>query len=286
MLVAGLALILSACTAGSGSDAPAGVPADVLVRAATAQTTGAGSSRFTLTTTTAIGDQDVTLAGEGSYDYAKRNGQLVYQVPGSQGQTTGGTIEQRVLGNDLYLMLPDQPEVFYKLPVSEVAGTPLGSSTDPTAALQALVGVGAVSKVGTQTIRGQESTHYRGEYDVAQALAQTQGPARAVLEATLGKTSLTRVPFDAFLDEQGRMVRFEQRIELPASPRTGGRPLTSTFAIELFDFGTAVTVVPPPGETVRDGAKLLEALKEVAPAPPAPQPVPPAPVPPPTVPGG
>ena len=106
-----------------------------------------------------------------------------------------------------------------------------------------------------------------------QAIQQVQGAARTVLEATLGRTTLPRVPFDAYVDAQGRMVKFTQRLELPPSERTSGQPLVSSFTLELFDFGAPVTVVPPPAESVRDGAPLLAALQQVAGGAP---PIPPA----------
>lgn len=312
--------LLAGCGGGGGDadSAPPGPAPDVLIRAAAAETTGAGSSRFVLTSTTAIGGQDVTLAGEGSYDYANKIGQLAFDLPGGGGQPSAGTAELRIIGNDLYLMAPQQPGSFYKLLVSDVAGTPFGNSTDPIAILQALAGTGNVTEVGTERVRDVETTHYAGEYDVAQALAKAEGAAKAILETTLGNAALQRVPFDAYLDEQGRMVKFEQRLELPASAQTGGQPLISTFTLELFDFGTAVSVVAPPPEMVRDGAPLAAFLKRdapqqppsppaaappppAAPAPPAPAPpgpvapappvgpappVPPAPVPPAPVPAG
>lgn len=261
------ALALTACGGASEPAAPPGPVADVLIRAAATQTTGAGSSKFALTGTTAIGGQEVTFAVEGTYDYAQRIGQLSFDVPPAAGQPAGGTIEQRIIGNDLYLMLPQQPGVFYKLLVSDVAGTLLGNSTDPTVALQALAGVSDVKKVGANQVRGIQATHYQGEYDVVQASAKAEGAAKAILDSTLGQFALEKVPFDAYLDGEGRLVKFEQRLELPASAQTGGQALSSTFSIELFDFGTPVTVVAPAAESVRDGAPLLDALKAAALAP-------------------
>ncbi len=298
LLLAVLGLILLVGCADAAPTAPAGPAPDALIRAAAEQTTGAGSSRFVLTTTTAIGKQNVTLAGEGAYDYAKKVGRLTFDIPGPGGRAGGGRIEQRLIGNDLYLSLPQEPNAFYKLSISDVAGTSLGNSTDPIASLQALAGVGEVHEVGTEAVRDVQTTHYAGEYDVAQALAQAQGTAKLILETTLGKLSLKRVPFEAYLDEQGRMVKFVQRLELPASAQTANQPVVSTFTLELFDFGTAVAVTAPPAEEVKDGAPLLAALRDVAsasparspasspavPAPVPPDPVPPAPVPPAPVP--
>lgn len=273
--VLGLTL-LAGCGGGSGDadSAPPGPAPDVLVRAAADETTDAGSSRFALSITTAKG----AVAGEGAYDYAKKVGQLSL-----------GTIELRIIGSDLYIRPPKQPDAFFKVPASDIAGTDFGNSTDPIAFLRALNGVGTVAEVGTERVRDVETTHYAGEYDVAQSLAMAQGTAKVVLESTLKGAAVQRVPFDAYLDEQGRMVKFEQRLELAASAKTGGQPLTSTLMIEFFDFGTTVSVVAPPAEMVREDPRLADALNDRAPQPPgpaAPAPAPPAPAPPAPVPPG
>ncbi|MBC7375323.1 MAG: hypothetical protein H7323_15145 [Frankiales bacterium] len=269
------ALALTGC---SGTDSPApqaaassDAAAVSLVQTAAQSTAETGSSKFALTSTTAIGGQNVTFSGEGAFDYTAKTGQLMFKVPG-QGRSAGGTIEQRIVGPDLYLTLPQTPGTFYRLKVADVAGTSLGGSTDPIASLRALEGVSAVSKVGDEQVRGVQTTHFRGSYDVAQAIAKATGAAKTVLESTLGASSLKQVPFDAFLDGQGRIVRFEQQIELPASAATRGQALTSKTVLELFDFGTTVKVVAPPAAKVKDGAPLLAALRSSAPKPAASQP--------------
>jgi hypothetical protein len=239
----------------------------------------------------ALGPQTVTYAGEGAYDFATKSGQLAFEVPAPEGQVAAGTIEQRVIGNDLFLMLPQQAGVYYKLLVSDVAGTSLGNSTDPTVPVQALAGVDNVEEIGVEMVRGVQTSHYTGDYDVAQAIASAEGVARTILETTIGQTGLPRVPFDVYLDEQGRMVKFEQRLERP-SELTDGQPVLFSFTLELFDFGTSVTLVPPSAESTRDGAPLLVALQQAtptvpappgAPAPAEPPPVAPAPAEPPPV---
>lgn len=268
------AFALAGCS-GNDSDTPApqaaasaqtdtgGVAA---VQAAAQSTAETGSSKFALTSTTAIGGQDVTFSGEGAFDYTARTGQLMFKVPG-QGGAAGGSIEQRIIGPDLYLTLPQTPGTFYRLKVADVAGTSLGGSTDPIASLRALEGVTEVTTVGEEQVRGVKTTHVRGSYDVKQAIAKATGAAKTVLESTLGVSSLERVPFEAFLDDEGRIVRFEQTIELPASAQTRGQPLTSKTVLELFDFGTTVTVAAPPADKIKDGAPLLAALKAAAPKP-------------------
>ena len=272
------ALALTGC---SGNDSPAPQAAAnsaaaatevALVRTAAQSTAETGSSKFALTSTTAIGGQDVTFSGEGAFDYSAKTGQLIFKVPGQGGAATGGSIEQRIIGPDLYLTLPQTPGTFYRLKVADVAGTSLGGSTDPIASLRALEGVAKVSKVGEEQVRGVQATHYRGTYDVKQAIALATGAAKTVLESMLGASAMQQVPFDAFLDGEGRIVRFEQQIELAASAATRGQTLTSRTVLELFDFGTTVAVVAPPAAKVKDGAPLLAALKASAPRPTASRP--------------
>lgn len=272
-LVLGAALV-AGCSSGGDAEEPAGPAPDALVKAAAARSSGAGSSKVSVLTTTASGSRSVVSSGEGAYDYAKRTGTLTFSVPGADGQAaTGGTIEERIVGDDLYLSLPQPKGVFYKLKVADVAGTSLGGSTDPTAPLQALKAATEVTEAGTEQVRGVETTHYEGAYDVQQALAATQGPARTILQTALRGASLETVPFDAYLDSEGRLVKLVQVIELPAGPTTGGQPLRSETSLELYEFGTTVTVAVPPAASVRDGAPLLAALRQdSAPASTAPSP--------------
>ena len=261
------AVLLAACGGGSGGgDKAASRSADVLVEAAAAKSSGAGSSKISVLSTTRIGEQDVAFSGEGAFDYAKKTGQLAFSVPGPDGSTgAGGTIEQRIVGDALYLSLPQQKGIFYKLKVSDVAGTSLGASTDPTASLQALQAVTTVEEVGKEQVRGVDVTHYKGEFDVSEAIEKAQGAVRTILETGLRGTEVEQVPFDAYLDDEGRLVKMTSRVELPPNARTGGKPLTSETTVELFDFGTEVAVAVPPAASVRDGAPLLAALKQTAP---------------------
>ena len=285
-LALGLLLVTACSDDGKGgtsapqqSASPGQSSLDVLVRASGVRTTGAGSSRFAVTSSTSVGAQEIVFSGEGSFDYVARTGSLSFEVPGAGADGAAGLIEQRIVGTDLYLSLPKQPLVFYKLQVTDVAATPLGNSTDPTAVLQALAGVTTVRSLGRMQLRGVETNHYAGEYDVKAALDQAQGPAKTILQTALVGSDIKQVPFDVYLDDRGRLVKFDQRIEVPASPQNSGQIVTSNLSVELFDFGSPVMVVVPGPETVRDGAPLLAQLRATGPVPaPAPIPVPPAPV--------
>ncbi len=244
---------------GGGGSTEQAQDLDELLQASAASTAESGSSKVSVSSTTTVADQEVVFAGEGAFDHDAGTGELSFSVPGADGTAGGGgTIEERIVGDDLYLALPQQPG-FYKVALSEVAGTSLGSSTDPTAALQALQGLTDVEEVGEAEVRGATTTHYRGTLDVSQAVEAATGSAKEVLETSL--SSAKTVPFEAYLDEEGRLVKLVQTISLAASEATQGNAVESSTVLELFDFGTAVDVTAPPAAEVRDGAPLLAALQ-------------------------
>ena len=262
-----LSLSLLAGCGGSGdspsADSSAG--ADTLqpvslVRSSAEATQEAGSAKIELSSETTVGGQTVAFTGAGAFDAAAQRGTFDLEVPAA-----GGRIEQRIVDDMIYLSLPQEPGVFYSLKLSDVAGTALGGSTDPTAGFQSLKAASDdVEEVGTETIRDVETTHYTGTFDVAEAIEQAQGPTKSVLESTLGTAGLESVPFEVYLDDEGRVRRFVQTLELPASEQTQGQPLTSRTSVDVFDFGTTVEVEPPPADKVKDGAPLLQALQGAA----------------------
>ena len=281
-----LATALSvALLAGCSQDAP---PAPVAVTSPTpspAENVGAtfrqaaqatdqqGSSRYTVTTATTVNGTDVVFSGAGIYDWEADTGQTTYEVP-------GGKVLQRLIGNDLYLALPQQPKDFFKLRTAEVAASPVGGIVDPSAQLHLLAAVAEAERVGEEEVRGEPTSHYRGTYDVARALNGARGVQQPALRSLLGAAAAqSKAPYDVFIGQDGLLRRLRQSIEVPPSPQTGGQTLTVTTTLELYDFGIDVKVIPPPGAATRDGAPILEALRAALPKPsPVPSVLPSAPV--------
>jgi hypothetical protein len=258
-----LALVpLSACSGGGddapGSAAPAASAAPVAVVRAAAQTSqGVGSSRFALDSATSVQGQQVSITGTGAFDYAGHTGSLTITLP-------AGKVEERVVGGKAYLGLSQQPGTFYAVDLATLQGTSFGASTDPTSSFASLAAVSDdVQTVGEEQVRGSGTTHYRGTIDVKKALAGT-GVAKQQAEATLGRTGLATVPFDAWIDDEGRLRKYLLTLDLPASAATQGQKVTSSTTVELYDFGTPVTVTAPAAASVKDGAPLLAALKGTA----------------------
>lgn len=268
-LALGSVLALALTTGCGGGSEPSADPAPAesdlgpveLVRASADATQDAGSARIELTSEIVVGEQTVSFTGSGAFDAAARRGTFSLDVP-----VAGGVIEQRIVDDTVYLTLPQEPGVFYSIPLADLAGTSLGGSTDPTAALQALRGVADdVKEVGTEVVRDVETTHYTGYLDVAAAIEQAQGLPKAVLQSTLGRLGVERVPFDVHLDEEGRVRRYAQVLEVPAGEQTGGQALTSRSSVDVFDFGSPVEVEAPPSEQVKDGTPLLQLLQGALP---------------------
>ena len=248
-----LALALSAC---GGSDGAPGGGGDLAPAAAVrAAADTSGTSKFALTSRTVVTGKPLEITGTGAFDHGSKEGTLTLTLP-------AGTVDQRVVDDTVYLALSQQPGVFYELSLAEVQGTSLGGSTDPSASYAALAAAGDdVEEVGEEELRGADTTHYRGTLDVKKALTTLEGAAKQVAEATLGRAGKDELPFDAWVDDEGRLRKYVQDLEVPAGPRTGGQPVQSTTTLELFDFGTEVDVQVPPAAQIKDGAPLLQALR-------------------------
>lgn len=255
------AALVAVAVSGCGGAATTGERTDTLapqaaLAAAVSQAEQVRSSRFSLSTTTEIGGQRTELGGEGVFDYAAQSGEMTFTLPRG-----GGDLRQRVVDDVMYLQLPQEPDVFYELRLSDLADTSLAASTDPTGGLQALRGAGDdVAEIGSEDIRGAATTHYRGTLDVNKSLEALKGPMRDALEQALSTSDLREVPFDAWIDEEGRLRRFDQTMTI-ANPQVPGQSIEVSTRLEMYDFGVEVDVEAPPAEQVRDGAALLEAFR-------------------------
>jgi hypothetical protein len=247
----------SSASSSSSSGGKAALSPVAAIQAASDTTSKAGSWRFEQTTVTSVAGKDVSVKASGAFDQARGTGQVTVQL-GAQ------SIEERFLDGSLYLAVPGQTDSFYKVALSDLVGTSLASSTDPTAGFQALKAASSdVTKVGSEQVRDAGTTHYRGTYDAQAALAKVDGAAKQLIQATLDQTGLAKVPFDAWIDAQGRVRRLTQTLDLTTPAAAGAAPqqVHTSTTIEVYDFGTKVDVTAPPAAQVKDGAPLLAAIK-------------------------
>jgi hypothetical protein len=129
---------------------------------------------------------------------------------------------------------------------------------DPSQTLAYLRGAsGDVTRVGTEDVRGTQTTHYRAVLDLNKAADQSPG-AREAIKSAINALGSSKQPADVWVDAQGRLRRMRYIVDLSKSKvaaSTPGVPTSLTFTLELFDFGVPVqAAVPPPDQVVDLGA--------------------------------
>jgi len=244
-----------AAEAGSGGDTVAVLhgAADRLVRA--------GTSKAQTSMEMATGGTRVTIRGAGVYDYRERLGRLKVLLP----EDPAGAREHRPI---IELLAPGA--LFMK---NRGAGVPAdkwvrvdigtlsdgnlvtGGVTDPYAAAEVLRGARTATYVGRTEVAGTPVRHYRGTADLALAARDASGVNRGPFTAAAKGFATAEVPFDVYLDDEGRVRKIRHRFSF-----VGGQskdPVAVASTALLYDFGVDVDVRLPPGADIYDG-KIAE----------------------------
>lgn len=103
-----------------------------------------------------------------------------------------------------------------------------------------------VKKIGSQTVRGVETTHYAGTVDLTKAYSKLDPKLRKSAQSQLKE--LKNVKFDLFTDDQ----------QLPRKIVLHGNSGQAKYSTTLLysDFGAPVHVSAPPAAQTTDGSKL------------------------------
>jgi hypothetical protein len=251
VLVAAGCGLLTGCSGHTGGGASN--DARDAVRAAAATTLDTGTS--TVDTTVAVvipGVPTSTLTGTGGYDYASRTGQLTLHVPASV--TPSGVLEEILTPAVLYLR-PGTPAGarWMSVPADRLADGDLISSgaTSPELAFQLLrAAAPGVSYRGKVTVDGGACSHYRGTVTLRQAAADptTSADDRATLLAAANAFASDTVPFDVYVDAQGRVRRFVGTFSFYTAG-SAHRLVSITSQLDLGGFGTPERArVPAPAD--------------------------------------
>ncbi|MEA2473574.1 MAG: hypothetical protein QOE06_1489 [Thermoleophilaceae bacterium] len=211
------------------------------------------------------------MKGSGALDPQHRRGHLVFNQAGALGG--GGTIEQIFQGDVIYMKTPAAAAQFgAKKPWLRVdvkqAGQALGidpsrlgqmGGNDPRQMLNQIRSVtGDVEKLGTEKVRGVETTKYRGNVDIRRypdRLPETQREqARVEVEKLVQQTGSGTYPMTLWIgkDKLVRRVRIEYGFDIPGQKQQGRFSMT----MEFYDFGAPIDVAPPPAKDVQDLAQL------------------------------
>ncbi|MFD5637243.1 hypothetical protein ACFWJM_24325 [Streptomyces sp. NPDC127077] len=262
-VAAGLMVCGSGCSGGgtTAEDVRSDPGTADTLRRAVAALERAGSAKATTSMEMATGGTRVTIRGQGVYDFRKQTGRLKVLLP----QDPAGAAEHRPITE---LLTPGA--LFMK---NRGAGVPAdkwvrvetagltdgnlvtGGATDPYAAAELLRGARSVTYVGKTEVAGIPVRHYRGTADLGTAARDASTEQRPALRAAAKGFATTAVPFDAYLDDQGRLRKVRHRFSFVNGQRKGTVAVASTLL--LYDFGSPAVVRLPDSSDIYAG-KIAE----------------------------
>ena len=121
--------------------------------------------------------------------------------------------------------------------------------SSPTAVLEQFRDAEAeVEELGTETVRGVETTHYRLVVDVAAMVEDLPAEERAQAEQELG--GVEQFPVEVWVGEDGRLYRYRADLTPEMIQGQSQDVESATVEMEFFDYGEDVGVTAPPADQV------------------------------------
>ncbi|GGM20254.1 lipoprotein [Streptomyces fumigatiscleroticus] len=228
--------------------ARAGAPVQVL-RGAADRLRDAGSSRARTSMEMATGGTRVTIRGEGEYDYGRQLGRLRVRLPqGPAGARGQRPITELLAPGALFMKnrgagVPADKWVRVDTATLSDGNLVTGGATDPFAAAEVLRGTRTAAYLGRTEIAGTAVRHYRGTADLAVAARRASDGNRWALDAAAKGFATVEVPFDAYLDDRGRIRELRESYVFVNGRHRGAVAVSSTTV--LHDFGIPVRVRLP-----------------------------------------
>ena len=241
------ALLAVVPLAGCGAD---DVNPDAVAEAAAA-TREQGGVHMTITGKAETQGQTIPLRMEGDADLKN----LRMQMTATMGEGIP-EMEQIMIGTVMYMRMEGMEEAFgaewVKFDLAKV-GEQMGidfdqlmqlGSASPAQQLDYLRAMADLEKVGTETIDGVETTHYRGEVDMRRypdlVPEEDREEARRTAEKLIELTGRAKSPTDVWIDEDSLIRRQTMTM-------TQRKPVEMTMEMDIryTDFGKRVDIEPP-----------------------------------------
>ena len=218
------------------------------------------------------GGEEFSFSGAADIDNARQRASLSMDLG-----TLGGTMDMIVDEGVTYMRSPimgghvDTEWVRMDLAAIDPAaaarfGGGFGGVTDASSYVALFAGVVDARATGEEIVGGVPTTHYAGTIDVvkaSEALAEVIGEEagagseeqleQAILQLKL--LGLRRLPFDAWIDEDGLLRRERFSMDLGLFPGTEGGAMEMT--VDFSDYGEPVDIQVPPRSKVTDVTELL-----------------------------
>jgi len=263
-----------------------------LVSQAVATTSSSGEFRITIGGSFRIPQlgKAIPLNGAGVVDPRTHTGRVAVDLSGlssliggqlGQTQQSALRIEEVFVGRVIYMRSPfyarflPKGKTWLRLDLAAF-GRQLGinldqlsqfSGGDPRQTLDQLRAVsGDVTKVGSATIRGVGTTHYRANVDLRrypQLVPPAQRPAAEQgMKRLISLTGTSSFPVDVWIDAQRRVRRIGLRYAFKPKGQSAAQKLSFDETVDIFDFGATEKIsAPPPGQTV-DFTALINRLAQ------------------------
>lgn len=249
-IVAGVCAGAAGCSAGGATaeDGRAADPVETLHRAADTLVE-AGTSKARTSMEMATGGTRVTIRGQGVYDYRTQLGELkVLLPPDPAGTSEHRPITELLAPGALFMKnrgagVPADKWVRVETATLSDGNLVTGGATDPFAAAEVLRGTRTATYVGRTEVAGAAVRHYRGTADLAVAARNASAGGRDALRAAAKGFATARVPFDVYLDDQGRIRKVRHRFSFVNGQQKEVVAVASTTL--LYDFGAPVEVRLP-----------------------------------------
>src|SRR5579884_193431 len=257
------AAVVAFLAAGCGSGGALSL--DPVASAAT-KTEQAGTYAFDLTLNMQVAGKPLSLTGSGTADDRANTMRMTMNLqsllPSLFAQN--GSTADLVLANDVMYVritflsgkLPSG-KTWMKLELSSLAQASGGigslGQTDPQQYLQQLLASSTTQKVGTDTIQGEQMTHYTTTVDPAAKLGSVPAAQRAEVRQALTRLGMRSLPVDVWVDSRGLLRRLTVSVDVGKAPQ--GASMTMT--LDFRDFGTPVDITAPPADQVFDATSLV-----------------------------
>ncbi|MFE6198310.1 hypothetical protein [Streptomyces sp. NPDC057838] len=256
--VAGVGLGAGGCAGGDAvAEDSRGGDAVVLLHRAADRLVQAGSSKARTSMEMAAGGTRVTIRGAGVYDYRRRLGRLRVLLPQDPAGAAGRRPITELLAPGALFMknrgagVP--PDKWVRVDTRTLSDGNLvtGGATDPFAAAEVLRGTRTATYLGRTEVAGTGVRHYRGTADLGDAARRASDGNAASLRAAAKGFATAAVPFDVYLDDQGRVRKVRHRFSFVNGQRKSPVAVASTTL--LYDFGAPARVRLPDDEDIYAG---------------------------------
>jgi hypothetical protein len=272
--LASLALTLAAAATAAGTaGCGAATAVDPVAQAASAST---GAPGYTMTMSMALSSpflpKPITMTGGGRYNVADRSGTFTMRaalpnIP-SLARALGGTgltMREIVEGTVVYVQLPPKlspaagGKPWLKIDLARGGAMPGGLSllggnlqSDPSQMLGYLRSIsGSVTTVGTDTVEGVKTTHYRATVDLDKAAAQAPPAKRSAAERSVHALEqmahVTKLPVDVWVDSRHLVRKYVSHFGITVQ----GAPLTMDMTMLFPHYGSEPKATPPPAAQVK-----------------------------------